>query len=31
MLIDSKVYAEEVEPTGLVPMEMSLERFEYTN
>ena len=26
LLIDSKVYAEEVEPTGVVPMELSLER-----
>ena len=27
MLIDSRVFAEEVEPTGLVPMELSLEKF----
>jgi hypothetical protein len=27
LLIDSKVFAEEVEPTGVVPMEVSLERF----
>ena len=27
MLIDSRVFAEEVEPTGVVPMELSLERF----
>ena len=26
MLIDSRVFAEEVEPTGVVPMELSLER-----
>lgn len=26
LLIDSSVYAEEVEPTGVVPMEVSLER-----
>lgn len=26
LLIDSTVFAEEVEPTGAVPMEMSLER-----
>ncbi|XP_078701268.1 uncharacterized protein LOC144927600 isoform X1 [Branchiostoma floridae x Branchiostoma belcheri] len=27
LLIDSKVFAEEVEPTGAVPMELSLERY----
>lgn len=27
LLIDSTVYAEEVEPTGVVPMEVSLERY----
>ena len=27
MLIDSRVFAEEVEPTGLLPMELSLEKF----
>ncbi|ELU03885.1 hypothetical protein CAPTEDRAFT_228654 [Capitella teleta] len=27
LLIDSKVFAEEVEPTGAVPMEVSLERY----
>ncbi len=26
LLIDSRVFAEEVEPTGAVPMELSLER-----
>lgn len=26
LLIDSTVFAEEVEPTGVVPMELSLER-----
>ena len=26
LLIDSRVFAEEVEPTGIVPMEVSLER-----
>ena len=26
LVIDSKVFAEEVEPTGAVPMELSLER-----
>lgn len=29
LLIDSKVYAEEVEPTGVVPMEVSLERYRF--
>ncbi|XP_037936572.1 uncharacterized protein LOC119670399 [Teleopsis dalmanni] len=29
LLIDSKVFAEEVEPTGAVPMELSLERYRY--
>lgn len=27
LLIDSTVFAEEVEPTGAVPMELSLERY----
>lgn len=27
MFIDSAVFAEEVEPTGAVPMELSLERY----
>lgn len=27
LLIDSKVFAEEVEPTGIVPIELSLERY----
>ena len=27
LLIDSAVFAEEVEPTGVVPMELSLERY----
>jgi len=27
LLIDSQVFAEEVEPTGAVPMEVSLERY----
>lgn len=27
--IDSQVFAEEVEPTGAVPIEMSLERYRY--
>ena len=26
MLIDSRVFADEVEPTGVVPMELSLEK-----
>lgn len=30
LLIDSTVYAEEVEPTGVVPMEVSLERYSLT-
>uniref|UniRef100_A0A1A9WRK8 TLDc domain-containing protein n=1 Tax=Glossina brevipalpis TaxID=37001 RepID=A0A1A9WRK8_9MUSC len=29
LLIDSQVFAEEVEPTGAVPMELSLERYRY--
>ncbi|XP_029179236.2 uncharacterized protein LOC114977880 [Acropora millepora] len=29
LLIDSTVYAEEVEPTGVVPMEVSLERYRF--
>lgn len=29
LLIDSQVFAEEVEPTGAVPIEMSLERYEF--
>ncbi|GAB1866107.1 BTB/POZ domain-containing protein 9 [Camponotus japonicus] len=29
LLIDSQVFAEEVEPTGAVPIEMSLERYRY--
>lgn len=29
LLIDSKVFAEEIEPTGCVPMELSLERYRY--
>lgn len=29
LLIDSSVYAEEVEPTGVVPMEVSLERYRF--
>lgn len=29
LLIDSKFFAEEVEPTGAVPMELSLERYRY--
>lgn len=29
LLIDSKVFAEEVEPTGAVPIELSLERYRY--
>jgi len=29
LLIDSQVFAEEVEPTGAVPMEQSLERYRY--
>lgn len=29
MLIDSQVFAEEVEPTGAVPMELSLERYRH--
>lgn len=29
LLIDSQVFAEEVEPTGAVPMELSLERYKY--
>ncbi|KAI1283146.1 hypothetical protein HDE_12841 [Halotydeus destructor] len=29
LLIDSQVFAEEVEPTGAVPMEMSLERYRF--
>ena len=29
MFIDSQVFAEEVEPTGAVPMELSLERYRY--
>ncbi|XP_014661668.1 PREDICTED: BTB/POZ domain-containing protein 19-like isoform X2 [Priapulus caudatus] len=29
LLIDSTVFAEEVEPTGAVPMEMSLERYRF--
>lgn len=28
-LADSQVFAEEVEPTGAVPMELSLERYRY--
>lgn len=28
-MIDSQVFAEEVEPTGIVPMELSLERYRY--
>jgi hypothetical protein len=28
-LPDSQVFAEEVEPTGAVPMELSLERYRY--
>jgi len=28
-LTDSQVFAEEVEPTGAVPMELSLERYRY--
>ncbi|XP_011066219.1 PREDICTED: uncharacterized protein LOC105153173 isoform X1 [Acromyrmex echinatior] len=31
LLIDSQVFAEEVEPTGAVPIEMSLERYEFFN
>lgn len=27
--VDSQVFAEEVEPTGAVPIEMSLERYRY--
>jgi hypothetical protein len=27
LLVDSKVFAEEIEPTGAVPMELSLERY----
>ena len=27
--LDSQVFAEEVEPTGAVPMELSLERYRY--
>lgn len=29
LLIDSKFFAEEVEPTGAVPMELLLERYRY--
>ncbi|CAB3990924.1 Hypothetical predicted protein, partial [Paramuricea clavata] len=29
LLVDSKVFAEEIEPTGAVPMELSLERYRY--
>ncbi|XP_048576494.1 BTB/POZ domain-containing protein 19-like [Nematostella vectensis] len=29
LLIDSSVFAEEVEPTGVVPMELSLERYRF--
>lgn len=29
LLIDSQVFAEEVEPTGAVPMELSLERYKF--
>ncbi|KPM05892.1 hypothetical protein QR98_0043640 [Sarcoptes scabiei] len=29
LLIDSKIYAEEVEPTGLIPIELSLERYRF--
>ncbi|KAG0423720.1 hypothetical protein HPB47_000506, partial [Ixodes persulcatus] len=29
LLIDSQVFAEEVEPTGAVPMELTLERYRY--
>lgn len=29
LLIDSKFFAEEVEPTGAVPMELLLERYKY--
>ncbi|XP_065204116.1 BTB/POZ domain-containing protein 9 isoform X2 [Planococcus citri] len=29
LLIDSQVFAEEVEPTGVVPIELSLERYRY--
>lgn len=29
LLIDSQVFAEEVEPTGAVPIELSLERYRY--
>ncbi|XP_022661389.1 uncharacterized protein LOC111267390 [Varroa jacobsoni] len=29
LLIDKQVYAEEVEPTGLVPLELSLQRYRY--
>lgn len=28
-VLDSQVFAEEVEPTGAVPMELSLERYRY--
>lgn len=31
LLIDSQVFAEEVEPTGAVPIELSLERYEFFN
>lgn len=31
LLIDSHVFAEEVEPTGAVPIEMSLERYNKFN
>lgn len=29
LLVDSQVFAEEVEPTGAVPMELSLERYRH--
>ncbi|XP_028392962.1 kelch repeat and BTB domain-containing protein 12-like isoform X2 [Dendronephthya gigantea] len=29
LLVDSKVFAEEIEPTGAVPMELSLERYRF--
>ena len=29
LLIDSSVFAQEVEPTGAVPIELSLERYRY--
>lgn len=31
LLIDSQVFAEEVEPTGAVPIELSLERYRYAD